>query len=380
MILTMVVRSLWQRRGKGVVAALAVLMAACLVSAFFGLLWGSSEKWQKQARAYGANLFLYPKDIGMDFNPLGRASFLSERELAKLEKPPFSSLLYGFAPFLYVLTELRGEKVILTGIRPEKVRKTNPWWQVKGSWPASRASRPEAMVGVNIARSLGLRPGDAITLRRNSHTVSFKLTGIVTTGGAEDNQVIVTLAAAQDLAGWEDRVSLVQVSALGRVIPLSTISKRLEAAISSSKVMTSQQLVQAEKRVLGKLRLLMGLLAGIVLLCAGLGVAANMAGAILERTKEIGLMKALGASRRVVFLIFLSESGVTGLLAGILGYGAGLIIAQQISQQVFHSPLSFGPYPLIFTLIITVGISLLASFVPARRAAVINPAIVLRGE
>jgi putative ABC transport system permease protein len=363
-----------------VVAALAVLMAACLVSAFFALLFGSSEKWEKQARAYGANIFLYPKDIGADFNPLGQANFLSERELASLEKPPFSSLLYGYSPFLYVLAELGTEKIVLTGIRPEKVRRTNPWWQVKGNWIAGDTDKPEAMVGVNVARSLGLVPGESIRLRHNSHTRSFKLAGIVTTGGAEDNQVIVTLAAAQELAGWKDRVSLVQVSALGGTMPLKTLSEHLQVAVSSAKVMTSRQMVQAERRVLGKLRLLMGLLAGIVLLCAGLGVAANMAGAILERTKEIGLMKALGASRRSVFLIFLSESAVTGLLAGIVGYGAGLIIAQQISQKVFQSTLTFGPYPLIFTLIITVGISLLASFLPARRAAGIDPAIVLRGE
>jgi putative ABC transport system permease protein len=150
----------------------------------------------------------------------------------------------------------------------------------------------------------------------------------------------------------------------------------------------------------GTMRLMLGGVGGVALLVAAFGVANTMTMAILERTKEIGLMKAIGATDRDVLTIFLLEAGLVGLCGGLAGVGLSLFLQNVINQAILNAPndgsgvmfLPFDPSQIggnlvvippelsLFALILATGVGLGAGLFPALRAARLPPVIALKME
>jgi putative ABC transport system permease protein len=105
-----------------------------------------------------------------------------------------------------------------------------------------------------------------------------------------------------------------------------------------------------------------------------------MTTSVIERRKEIGLMKSIGAQNQKIVTLFLLETIFIGIIGGILGYMIGVILSQFIGISVFSTTISPQVIVIPFVLGISIGVSLLASILPVRKAIKVEPAIVLRGE
>ncbi|MDO8671587.1 MAG: FtsX-like permease family protein, partial [Dehalococcoidia bacterium] len=182
------------------------------------------------------------------------------------------------------------------------------------------------------------------------------------------------------LLGKPDAISVVQVSALSSKRPLSAVAKAIEARVPGSQAKVIGQIADAEVSILAKVQLLMALIAVLVLLASGLALGSTMAANILERTREIGLMKALGAGDRRILSLFLAETAATAVVGGVLGYLVGLGLAQVIGRTVFNSAIAPSLLAAFATLFVALAMCLLASAVPVRRALAIDPAVTLKGE
>ncbi|MHB9090999.1 MAG: ABC transporter permease, partial [Chloroflexota bacterium] len=231
-----------------------------------------------------------------------------------------------------------------------------------------------------VAERMGLEPGSQLTVAAAAGKVLLEVVGTVETGAAEDSQIFVPLQAAQSLLGRPGKVSLIQVSAVTNNRTLQDVAATLERAVPGSTARVVGQIADAEAAVLDKVRLLVGLVALLVLLAAGLAVGSTLAAGVLERTKEVGLMKALGAHDWHVALIFLAEAGSIGVAGGLAGYGVGLGLATAIGRIVFGAPIAFTVAALPLAVSVGVGVCLLASALPVRRALAVDPATTLRGE
>ncbi len=377
-------RSLTHRAGKWLTAILAVAMGACLVAASLTLALGMRAKMSQALRAYGANILLVPAGgsepaQGTTGGPQLFAS-MSDELLVRLGDLSRGLPLSGYAPLLYALAEVGSHRVALVGTWPDALRQVNPTWRVEGGWIADRAATAEAILGSSLAQKLGLTVGAPLPLTIQGRTRSFRVVGILSTGGSEDEQVLVTLRAAQELAGRTGQLSLIQVSALAADRRIEEVARALEAHLPGVAARTQLRLVMAEERLLARLSLLLGLIAGLVLVASILTVAADMATSVLERAREIGLMKALGASRARVGQLFLAEAGLIGLGGGLLGGAVGLLLAQIISRTAFGGPVPFSPLSMVASIGTGVCVASLASLIPVRRAASAQPSLVLRGE
>ncbi|MDO8577979.1 MAG: FtsX-like permease family protein [Dehalococcoidales bacterium] len=222
--------------------------------------------------------------------------------------------------------------------------------------------------------------GDRFIIKYGDNQPSFNVAGIVTTGAAEENQVFVALKTAQQLTGMTDKVGLVQVSARTDSQPLVQVSRLIEQNIPGTEARIIGQIAKAESQVLQKVQLLMMLVAGLILIASGLVILSTMTTTILERTKEIGLMKALGASDRRIIALYGTEIGIVAFVGGILGYLIGFLLARFIGQQVFNSGVS--PSILAFFASITVAmlVTFTGSLLPLYRAAKVNPSATLLRE
>lgn len=372
MLLHLAARSLWHRRWALALAGLVVVLGAGLVSALVNLTPDVAGKAGGQLRSYGANLIILPQPLPGE----EMTGYLEEARLTPLEGE--REAIVGYVPFLYSLGTVAGRRVVLVGTRMEGVQKLNPWWQVQGSWPTGE---DEALVGTGLARKLGLAAGQIIPVDAGRGERPFKIAGLVATGSAEEEQVVMPLAAAQELAGRQDRVSLVQVNAWGeRGEPLSALAQRLEQSIPGAEVRVVGQVAQAEAQVLAKVKLIMLLVAALVLATAGLAIFSVMTTSFLERTREIGLMKALGASDGGILVLFAAEVSLAALGGGLLGFLWGYGMAQAITLAVFAAPAASGWGALGLTLGVAVAVAFLGSFIPVCRALRLDPAITLREE
>ena len=141
-----------------------------------------------------------------------------------------------------------------------------------------------------------------------------------------------------------------------------------------------KQIAHAEGTVLGKLQALVFLVTIVVLVLTLICVSTTMMAVVTERRKEIGLKKALGADNRDIVLEFLGNGCLLGAFGGVIGAGLGFLFAQSVSLHVFGRGIEFSPLIAVFSLILSVVVTGLASLVPVRIATQVDPAIVLRGE
>lgn len=388
----------FQRRKMRVMAAiLAVVLGSSMVTAFLGVAMDISGKLGRELRAYGANILVVPKggdlaaegampDVSPGATP---GATLREAALSLILTGPAGRQIVGAAPYLYAVVSIKSgagdpQKVVLAGARFEEVKKVSPWWRVEGVEKPGEdqgESRSDVVIGSEVARKLRLRPGDPLFIGiSGGKEEHFTVSGVVRTGGPEDDQVFMDLDVVQRLAGRPGEVSLIQVSALTDRVPLQKTVGLLAGALPDGQVKVLNQVAMAESRLLGKLTWLMALVAVLVLLAAALSVTSTMTATVLERTREIGVMKALGAENRRVAQQFFQEAGLIGLAGGVAGLPLGFAAAQAIGKTVFSSAIGINLMVIPISLVVAVGVALLAGRGPVSRAVSVEPAVTLRGE
>ena len=154
----------------------------------------------------------------------------------------------------------------------------------------------------------------------------------------------------------------------------------MEEAISGAIVRPIWQVAASEGVVIEKIQLLLAVVTLAALIAAAMGIASLMTTTIIERSKEIGLMKALGAYQWQIVLLFYCEAIISGLIGGILGCVAGWGLARFIGATLFGAPLSFAWVVIPCVLVISVLIAVIGAWFPAHRIARLYPIEVLYGR
>ena len=375
------------RRGRVAIAILAVAVGATLVASLLTVSMGVEGAAEKELRSYGANILVTPKDAvlqvgsgGVGFGSVAGGKLLREDSLRVIEDVVSKDILVGYTPYLFSIGNVGPNTVVVAGTSLDEVRKVNPWWKVEGGWIGNQSSLTEIMVGKNLAENLGVKQDELLTISRGGNTVKVRVIGVVSTGGSEDNQVIGTLRLAQTLAGEPNSVHMVWVSVLAQGGDLERVAQIIGDRVPGSEVKTVNQMAQSEEIVLSRMQFVMILVTLLVLSTSGLGVMCTMSTSIMERRREIGLLKALGAEDRRISLLHLTEASLIGLAGGVAGYIIGTVLAALIGLQIYGAVLPPQPSVLLVTVLISLGLVWIASIVPVRSALRVESAVVLRGE
>ncbi len=373
--------SLRHQRARLGIAALAMALGSALVSGLLNLSGNIGGQVGRELRAYGANLVIRPREASvrvgsgeLDFGAVAGARTIRESDLEPVKR---IEGVVGLVPYLYAVVETGGRPAILAGVDLPAARSLNAWWQVQGRWPEAE---DEILAGGRAAAALGLAPGESLEVEYGGETRIMRVTGVLDTGGAEDEQLVADLDAAQTLTDQPGQVGVVMVSALAADRSLDAIAGELQAALPNAEVRTLAQFAKAETAVLDKVRLLIGLVAALVLAAGALTVAGTLNTIVIERRAEIGLMKALGAADRRVAGLFLAEALSVGAVGGMVGYLAGLALAVAIGRQVFEVTITPTAWGLPGTLFVGLSVTLMAGLLPVQRALSVDPVKTLRGE
>jgi putative ABC transport system permease protein len=434
------------RRKMLTAAALVLGMAVATATLTVALEVG--DRMAREFRSLGANLLVTPRSDtlpleigGVDYRPVDEGAYLNEAAMGKLKTIFWRHNILGFTPFLDVPvsftsagdsgSDSRAEKtpVSSTPISSTMIGTwyehavpvpdgttfttgasfTHPWWKVQGRWFGDNAN--ECVIGAALATKypVGLAIGKTINVQlanavgSSPQTVSLVVTGILSTGGTEDNAVLAPLSVAQQLSGHPGQFRQLFVSALTKPADalaardpksltateydrwfcspyISSISYQIEQVLPDTDVRAIRQVADTEGRILSRVSLLLWIVTLAALIAAALAVAATSAATVLDRRAEIGIMKAIGATNALVAALFLAEQAMLAIVGGTVGFLLGAGLARVLGASVFGSPAT----PRIILLPVALGlaalVAIIGSLIPLRRAAHFNPAPILRDE
>jgi putative ABC transport system permease protein len=362
MFVRMLVRAAVLRRGRVASALFAMVVAAAVATAMLNLYVDVQAKLRREFRNYGANIILIGKD----------GASLPANALAQAE-----TVLAGrgvLAPFALVVARTGdGQPIVVAGADFDRVRQLDRWWSVS-NWPSAPH---QALVGVR-ALSVVSPKNQPFDLEFQGHTIRLTSAGTVQTGAAEDSRIYLSLPEFVSWTGVQP--STIQVAATGSPEEIAAIMDQLEQAIPAADVRPVRQIMEGEARVLGKTRATLLAAAALIILTAALCVLSTLMGWVFDRRRDFAIMKALGASDRLLNGFFAAEAAALGATGAIIGFVFGIGIAAWIGRVNFHAAVVPRFSVLPFVLAGSIVVTLISAILPISLLRRVEPAVILRGE
>jgi putative ABC transport system permease protein len=362
MFLRMLVRAAVLRRGRAFAALFSMVVAAAVATAVLNLYVDVQAKLRREFRNYGANIVL----VGSD------GASLPADALSQVE-----STLAGHgvvAPFgLVVARTSAGQPIVVAGTDFDRVRQLDRWWSVS-NWPAAPQ---QALIGVRAMSAVSPK-NQPFDLSFQGHTIHLTPAGTVQTGAAEDSRIYLSLP---DFVSWTGvQPSTIEIAATGSPEEIAAIMHQLEHAIPAAEVRPVRQIMEGEARVLGKTRATLLAAAALIILTAALCVLSTLMGWVFDRRRDFAIMKALGASDRLLKGFFAAEAAALGAAGALIGFVLGIGIAAWIGRVNFHAPVAPRFSVLPFVLAGSIMVTLLSAILPISLLRRVQPAVILRGE
>ncbi len=375
MFLRILFKSLKVRKNRVFITFFSIMIGASIITALASIYFDISAKMSRELRAYGANFFIGPAAAG------GERS-VENAVIAKAIAMVPADRLAGASAHLYGVVRLDLGNAVLAGVDFAGLKRLSPYWQVEGKWITIDFDEDSCMIGKTLAKKMELKVGDSVNVIRNETGFQKALTikGIAETGQAEDEQIFVNLPLADRILGSAGRVNHAMLSIVSEGTDIDGLAARIQAALPELDAKPIRKVSYSEGRILEKIKGLMAIIAVIILTVTTLCVMTTLITVVSERTREIGLMKAIGAEDREIVLQFLAETLIIGLAGVAAGLVAGFALAQLLGQAVFGSAIAFRPIVLPMTLVPSILASLLAAALPVRMAVRIVPAKVLKED
>lgn len=417
-----------RQKKKLMLIALTVALGVSLATAMLNVMFDVGDKVNQELKAYGANLNIVPKGAAFindmyqldEDNQSEALQFINEDQLVKIKMIFWAYNIVDFAPYLSVAAEVDHHPVKVVGTWFDKhlqiptgdevntgMLAMKSWWQIEGN-PMTDDNLQSAMIGESLAKRLNLKIGDKITIDspKSHNSMALTIHNIFHSGGIEDNEIYVTLSTAQELANKKGLVERVEVSALTTpenelarraaqdpnslsrnewdiwycTAYISSIAYQLEEVMPDVRVKAIMQVAESEGAILQKTQLLMILLTVLSLICSALAISNLVTANVIERSTEIGLLKALGASNSAVALLIIIEMLIIGLIGGVIGYFMGLGFAQIIGHTVFGSSVEIKMLIIPLVGLMVLFITLIGSLPALKMMMFLRPIDVLHGR
>ena len=429
MLFKMIRGVLFHQRGKMLLIAFTIALGASLATGMLNVMWDVGDKVNQELKTYGANIIVKPKDSSLlsDIYDVGEGeqlsvAYLNENDLPKLKTIFWAFNIVDFTPFLETdaaLADGKNVRIVGTWFNHHLSLPTGEeldagvvgmrsWWDItEGEWldESVEDAASSVMAGTLLAQEKGWKVGDEITLCFQDKEKKVTLKGIYDAGGDEDTQLFAPLSLVQDLTGREGKVAQIEVSALTTpdnelarraarnpsalssrdyetwycTAYVSAICYQIQEAIPNASAAAVRQVAESEGAILDKTQLLMILITALSLLGAALGISNLVTASVMERSREIGLLKAIGARDRSITGVIMIEILVTALVGGVAGYFMGFGFAQLIGRSVFGSAIEMKAKVIPIVAVLITLVTLAGSLPAIRMVLRLRPAEVLHG-
>ena len=420
-----------RQKKKMLMIALTIALGASLATAMLNVMLDVGDKVNQELKTYGANITVVPKSASvlenlyeLEGGDAAQAGYLREDELGKIKTIFWAFNILDFTPFIDTQVKLEdGEETRIIGTwfnhhmelptgetLDTGIQNLRTWWDVtEGEWldEQKEGGSDRCMIGTVLAGRYGLGAGDTVTVTTEYGTRDLTVTGIYDAGGDEDEQIYAPLDVVQALSDSEGKLASIEVSALTTpdnelaekaatqgpeslsisqyetwycTAYVSSICFQIQEVISDSVASPVRQVADSEGAIMEKTQLLMVLITILALIGSALGITNLVTASVMERSNEIGLLKAIGATDGKISALILAEVMLTGVAGAVIGYFAGFGFAQIIGQTVFGSSIEMKGMVIPLVAVLVLVVTLIGSIPAIRMLLRLRPTEVLHGR
>jgi putative ABC transport system permease protein len=380
---TISINNLKRRKAKMAFLTIGLMVGIATIVTLVTLTRSMSSDIERKMDEFGANILVTPQSNGLAMNyggiSLGGVTFdqreIRENDLARIRTIANHKNISTISPKVLGGIRVGTHDVLLVGVNFDSELKMKQWWKVFGETPRNDT---ELLLGSDAARVLEVSSGDSVTIRGETFTVAGVLDQ---TGSQDDSLVFATLPKAQKLLGKEGKITLAEVAALCSGCPIGDMVTQIAEKLPDAKVSAIQQVVEGRLKALDQFKRFSYAMAGVVVFIGSLIVFVTMMGSVNERTVEIGVFRAIGFRKSHIMRIILLEAALVSLLAGVLGYAAGMggaRLALPLMAESKSAALFWDGWVAVGSISLALVLGLLASLYPALHASKMDPTEALR--
>lgn len=385
-LFTLALRNLRRRKVRTILTIAGVAIAVAVLFSLLAFHTGYEKELTREVDNLGIHLLAVPKGC-----PYEAASmiihggvipkYLNATDLQDIRSVPGVSVA---TPILLHQFLLNGTPHVVYGIESSDMLRLRPYWHVEGRFFNDSDTRV-MVVGKGLAEKENLKVGQ--TLPFGPKKESFEIIGILDrTGGQEDEFHFVPLAETQRVFGKENKVNAIAVL-LDDVTKISQISSELEK-IPEVQVVTMTQVTGTIMNLVGSARTLLFSLIAVAVVISAFGISNTLLMSVHERTRELGMLKAIGASSWDIGIMILTETVVITTLGGFVGVGGALVGAGLIEQfvrgSIPYAPagslIAFDPVMAGLCIIFSIVLGIVCGLYPAYRSSRLSPMEAIRSE
>ena len=383
-IIKLVARNLLSRKGRFMFTLLGITIGMASFVALMSIGQNMRNEVTAQAYSLGGNFVIVPDDLCV-FNQIGiiTGDAISERldftEFEKIAAIDGIDVIPHLTRRMMIYNPADGVQhpTTVTGILPAQTQVFRNWEMYAGEYFTSQ-EQEAIIIGRGIMSRFGLEVGDVLEVRRGEE---FTVIGILAnTSSNDDTTVHMPLAVAQRVFDREGSISYMSAT-VEDMARFDYFYAAIHNVANNVNVATNEQLLGSVLAIIGSVNVTLQAVAGVALIAAAFGIINTMMTAVYERRREIGIMRAIGGRSSAIFRIFVIESGLYGLLGGVLGVSVGIVVS------IFAAPIIQGDEmlkgieagvnidaALIITAIgFSLIISILSGLFPAWKAAKLTP-------
>jgi putative ABC transport system permease protein len=373
-------KNLFRRKSRAVFTGLGIFLGIGTFVAISSLTMRMEGAVRDKLDKFGANILVTPRseqlslgfgDISLGGAQIAHAQLTGEDEKT-IRSIALKERLRMVVPYFLTAADASGKNLVWMGIRPADIVESRPWWKVQG---AELKGRDEVLLGSEAAIALDKGPGGTV----ESGGRTFRVAGVLNpTGEKEDGMVIANIEDVRALAAAPGSVTFFEVAALCKDCPVEDIVKEIGEKLPGAKVSAIRSVVESRKAAVDQFRRLGLGVSAIVLTIGGLMVFVTIMGNVQERTREIGILRAVGFRRSAIRSLLFWETGWIALAAslsgGILGAAAAFAGAPLFGAERG----GIEPGPILLGTVLGLVLGLLGTIPPARRAAALSPTEAIR--
>jgi putative ABC transport system permease protein len=387
---TLAAKNLIRRRGRTILTVLGVAIAISVLFSLLALNSGYEKELNKEVNSMGVHILAVPKGCPYEAASLiihGGVipKYLSASDLENVTRIQDVELA---TPMLLHQFMKKNEKTgkstphIIYGIKMEEMLRLKPWWKVEGRFFKENETRV-MLVGRDLAEKENLSVGQMLPV--GPHKEDFTIVGILKRTGDQDDQFhFFPLKEAQRVFGKEGKITTIAVK-VRDVSRISAVSEEMEK-VPDIQVVTMTQIMGTIMNLAGSARSLLLTVIVIALIISAFGIINTLLMSVNERTREFGMMKAIGASGSDIGKIVLMETVCITISGGIIGTFAALagssLIESFVKGMLPYSPagslISFSPELVAFTLTFSVVLGLVCGIYPAFLSSRLTPMEAIR--
>ncbi|HEX8186521.1 MAG TPA: FtsX-like permease family protein [Blastocatellia bacterium] len=411
-IRTIAFANLKRRKGKAVFLIIGIAIGISTAVALLSLSSSIKDEIGSQLDRFGANIVVVPQsnNLSLDYGGVSVSSVSYDVQQLKSEDAknvldiPYGNRLSIISPKLLGAVSVEGREVLLAGVDFTSELTLKRWWHIVGRKPEADG---DLLVGFEVARALSMiEPVAGAQAQPISHDSSHQagevedqhqfnlvrsrvqiagrdhtIAGVLSpTAGPEDRMIFGSLSDVQSLLGKPAELSLIEVSALCKDCPIGDIVAQISERLPHAKVSAIQQSVRARAETIERLTRFSAVVSGLVLLIGALMIFTTMMGSVVERTKEIGVLRAIGFRKAHIIQELMIEVGVISIAGGLLGWAAGVLASWAALPYFAEAGATFELHPALAFAAIAAGllIGLVSSFYPIIRASRLDPSEAVR--